>query len=51
LRNSVKFIENIDLMKTSILARAFRSELSTNNPDEESALELLKEVLRKRVEG
>jgi type I restriction enzyme, S subunit len=44
-------IENIDLMKTSILARAFRSELSTNNPDEESALELLKEVLRKRVEG
>jgi len=43
--------EKIDLMKKSILARAFRGELSTNNPDEESALELLKEVLRERVEG
>ncbi len=41
-------IENIDLMKKSILARAFRGELSTNNPDEESALELLKEVLEER---
>ena len=44
-------IEHIDLMKKSILARAFRGELSTNNPDEESALELLKEILRERVEG
>lgn len=44
-------IENIDIMKKSILARAFRGELSTNNPNEESALELLKEVLRGRVEG
>ena len=44
-------IENIDLMKKSILARAFRGELSTNDPNEESALELLKEVLRERVEG
>jgi type I restriction enzyme S subunit len=41
-------IENIDLMKKSILARAFRGELNTNNPDEESALELLKEVLREK---
>lgn len=39
-------IDKIDLMKKAILARAFRDELSTNNPDEESALELLKEVLR-----
>ncbi|AFV02236.1 hypothetical protein UNSWDHB_1096 [Dehalobacter sp. UNSWDHB] len=38
-------IGNIDIMKHSILARAFRGELSTNNSDEESALELLKEVL------
>lgn len=44
-------IENIDRMKKSILARAFCGELSTNNPNEESALELLKEVLRERVEG
>lgn len=42
-------IEKIDLMKKSILARAFSGELSTNNPEEESALELLKEVLRERV--
>ena len=44
-------IENIDLMKKSILARAFRGELSTNNPKEESALELLKEVLKEQVMG
>lgn len=41
-------IENIELMKGSILARAFRGELSTNNPYEESALELLKEVLNEK---
>lgn len=41
-------IENIDYMKKSILARAFRGELGTNNPEEESALELLKEVLTER---
>ncbi|MDA8222647.1 MAG: restriction endonuclease subunit S [Desulfitobacterium hafniense] len=44
-------IESIDLMKKSLLARAFRGELSTNNPNEESTLELLKEVLRERVES
>ena len=38
-------IEKIDLMKKAILARAFRGELSTNDPSEESALELLKEIL------
>ncbi len=41
-------IENIDHMKKSILARAFRGELSTNNTYEESALELLKEVLNEK---
>lgn len=35
-------LEQIDLMKKSILARAFRGELGTNNPAEESAVELLK---------
>lgn len=38
-------IEKIDLMKKAILARAFRGELGTNDPQEESALELLKEIL------
>ena len=38
-------LERIELIKKSILARAFRGELGTNNPDEESSLELLKMVL------
>ena len=38
-------LEKIDLLKKSILARAFRGELGTNDPSEESALELLKSVL------
>lgn len=40
-------IEKIDLMKKAILSRAFRGELGTNNPEEESAVELLKEILGK----
>lgn len=38
-------VEQIDTMKKAILARAFRGELGTNDPSEESALELLKRVL------
>lgn len=38
-------IDQIDLMKKSILARAFRGELGTNDPNDESAVELLKSVL------
>ena len=38
-------IEKIDHMKKAILARAFRGGLGTNDPSEESALELLKEVI------
>lgn len=38
-------LEKIDLLKKSILARAFRGELGTNDPAEESALELLKTLL------
>lgn len=33
-------IEGIDLLKKSILARAFRGELGTNNPAEEKAIKL-----------
>lgn len=36
---------SIDLMKKSILARAFRGELGTNKASEASALELLRQVL------
>ena len=38
-------IDQIDSMKKSILARAFRGELGTNDPNDESAMELLKRVL------
>ena len=38
--------EQIDTMKKSILAKAFRGELGKNNPTEDSALKLLKEVLQ-----
>ncbi len=38
-------LDQIDLMKKSILARAFRGELGTNDPSEESAVELLRQVI------
>lgn len=40
-------LDQIDMMKKSILARAFRGELGTNDPSEESAMEFLKEILVK----
>lgn len=41
-------VEQINTMKKAILARAFRGELGTNDPTEESALELLKRVLESK---
>lgn len=41
----VSVIEKINLIKKAILARAFRGDLDTNKSEEESALELLKEIL------
>ena len=38
-------LEQIDLIKKAVLARAFRGELGTNDPSEESAVELVKRVL------
>ena len=43
-------LDQIELMKKSILARAFRGELGTNDPSEESAVELLKKVLHTSAE-
>ena len=40
-------LEQIDLIKKTILARAFRGELGTNDPSEESAVELLKRVIER----
>lgn len=41
-----KVLEQIDLTKKAILARAFRGELGTNDPSDESAVELLKKTLQ-----
>jgi type I restriction enzyme S subunit len=38
-------LADIDTLKKSILARAFRGELSTNDPKEENAVGMLKKVL------
>lgn len=38
-------LEQIDLIKKAILARAFRGELGTNDPSEESVVELLKVIM------
>lgn len=38
-------LEQIDIIKKSILSRAFRGELGTNDPSEESAVELLKKTI------
>ncbi|MGW9128658.1 restriction endonuclease subunit S [Paenibacillus chitinolyticus] len=41
----VNVIEQIDLLKKAILARAFRGELGTNDPNEETAKAQLQEVI------
>lgn len=45
VRRLADVVEQVDVLKKTILAKAFRGELRTNNPSEESAMELLKEVL------
>lgn len=42
-------LEQIELIKKSILARAFRGELDTNDPSEESAQELMKKLCFKNA--
>lgn len=42
-------LEKIELLKKSILARAFRGELGTNDPAAESAVELIKQVLSAKI--
>lgn len=39
----------LEILKKSILFKAFRGELGTNDPQEESALEILKEILREKL--
>ncbi|WP_205419969.1 restriction endonuclease subunit S, partial [Aeribacillus pallidus] len=40
--------EKFDLLKQSILNKAFRGELGTNDPTDEHAIELLKKVLKSK---
>ena len=40
-------LEQIDLIKKAILTRAFRGELGTNDPSEESAVELVKRAIER----
>ena len=42
-------VGQIDLMKKSILAKAFRGELGTNHPEEESSVKLLEEILNNNI--
>ena len=42
-------IDQIDAMKKSILTRAFRGGLGTNDPNDESAVELLKRALTEGI--
>ena len=44
---AVQVVDNIDTIKKSILAKAFRGKLGTNIPEDESAMELLKIILNK----
>ncbi len=54
IENEEKAIEHLNLankidgIKQSILSKAFCGELGTNDPNEESALELLKEILSEK---
>lgn len=42
-------LHGIDIIKQSIMNKAFRGELGTNDTSEENAIELLKEVLQEHV--
>src|SRR5690606_8088552 len=51
MEREFSIIDTIDFgyLKSSILSKAFRGELGTNDPAEESAIELLKEVLEEKI--
>ena len=46
-----RVLEQIDLIKKAILARAFRGELGTNDPSEESAIKLLERSFSETIES
>lgn len=44
-----RVIDKVEIMKKSILVKAFRGQLGTNDPEEESSVELLKRILEKAI--
>jgi type I restriction enzyme, S subunit len=48
--NFIDLDEQLETIKQSILSKAFRGELGTNDPTEESAMELLKKVLQEKLQ-
>lgn len=49
VENNLRLNDYLDKLKQSILTKAFCGELGTNDPTEESAIELLKEVLQEKL--
>lgn len=51
-RNAIKILEldsTVNNLKQSILSKAFKGELDTNDPNDESAIELLKLILEEKL--
>lgn len=51
-RNTIKILDldsTVNNLKQSILSRAFKGELGTNDPNEESAIELLKSIPEEKL--
>ncbi|QGQ95819.1 hypothetical protein EHS13_13505 [Paenibacillus psychroresistens] len=49
VNHNVDLEKEMNILRESVLSKAFRGELGTNDPEEESALELLKEILQKET--
>ena len=50
-RTLIDMEEQIDLLEKSILSKAFRGELGTNDPNNEPAIELLKISLKEKAKA
>jgi type I restriction enzyme, S subunit len=50
LGDAMQALDTLSVLRESILAKAYRGELGTNDPTEESSIELLKEVLQEQGE-
>lgn len=44
----ISIIDDIDVMKKTILAKAFRGELGTGNPDDEPAINLVERIVQEK---